>query len=427
MNIKQRKSKKFRRGSILAVVLMIGICLAILGLAMLQMGFGSRVNSAISVSRITAREAADAGLRYALHSMNAAFPSGGAFPLTGSGTLNNSNASYSYEITIPPYAEPRGNYYNHYQIKSTGISDRGQRVIYAITGIRNLFDYGLIVTESLITKANSLIDGYDSRLGAYGVNGNSGGLVRVGTTSLIPPPLGGITLNMDVVITGDVLVAIGGKVDELIVDHGATTGPRYNMQDPFEFEKITPPTNYDIILPNPINDANSILGTPGITTYVKCPSINIPNGGVLNIFGNVHLYVTGSINLNNGAQIRVNGMPLIPSTWSSAMIYLDGDLNAGNSNGINNMTEKPFNFQLFGTGDGNQNWVIYNSGAFYGTYYAPNADIEIKSSGDIFGSVSGKSYNMKNAGNLHYDIDLSNMTKYDTGFGIDRWWEETGP
>ena len=424
MNIKQRKSKKFRRGSILGFVVVIGLCLAILGIGMLQMGFGSRINSAISVSRINAREAADAGLRYALHSMNQAFPGGGPFPLTGSGTLNNSNASYTYQISQWQNSPMRGNYYSHYLIESIGTTDRQSRKVCAITGIRNFFDYGLIVTESLITKESSIIDGYDSRLGAYGVNGNSGGLVRVGTTSLVPPPQGGITLNRNVVITGDVLVAIGGSVDELIVDHGATTGPRYNMQDPFVFEKITPPTNYDIVLPTPISDANSILGTIGTTTYVKCPSVNIPTGGVLNIFGQVYLYVTGNLNLNNGAQIRVNGTPLVPSTWSSAMIYLDGDLGAGNSNGINNMTEKPFNFQLFGTGTGTQKWVIFNSGAFYGTYYAPNADIEIKSSGDIYGSVSGKSYNMKNAGNLHYDIDLSNLIKYDYGFRIDRWWEE---
>src|SRR4030042_4132434 len=137
MNIKQSKSKKFRRGSILGFVVVIGLCLAILGIGMLQLGFGSRINSAISVSRINAREAADAGLRYALHSMNQAFPGGGPFPLTGSGTLNNSNASYTYQISQWQNSPMRGNYYSHYLIESIGTTDRQSRKVCAITGIRN--------------------------------------------------------------------------------------------------------------------------------------------------------------------------------------------------------------------------------------------------------------------------------------------------
>jgi hypothetical protein len=153
----------------------------------------------------------------------------------------------------------------------------------------------------------------------------------------------------------------------------------------------------------------------------------VPSGGVLTLDGVVHLRVLGDIVLQNSAEIRVKGFFGNPATYSSAAIYLDGDLRAGNSNGINNMTYLPANFRLFGTGPPVQKWEIQNSGNFYGAYYAPNAEIIVKAIGEIFGSVSGKSFDNRNSANLHYDVRLSDVSIYDTGFGIERWWETMGP
>ena len=95
-----------------------------------------------------------------------------------------------------------------------------------------------------------------------------------------------------------------------------------------------------------------------------------------------------------------------------------------NGGAINNLSQIPARFRLFGTGSGGQRWTIDNSGYYYGVYYGPNATIETKQNSQFFGSISGYKFNLKSNSGLHYDHDLSNMTEYDMGFGIYRWWEE---
>lgn len=417
--MKTRKGNSTRniRGIVLPIVVTIGIILAILGIGLLQLGFGGRIISVITTSGISARTAADAGLAHALYEMNSRFMFG--FPWdnswlpfsSGAVSLDNADASYSYVIEGPLTDAATGDTY--WQIASTGTSHRETRTVNARTRLTNLFEYAIIVTKRIILKADTLVDGYDSALGYDPANPSP--FFRIGTNSIDSPPTGGITLNTGVIVKGDVLVGVGGNPEDIIVDHGATTGNRYALATPFKFE--------DIIVPfagaslGSINDPNVKIGSPGVTTVVKYDNITIPNGGTMELEGDVHLHITGDLTLRQGAEMRV--MP-----FSSAQVYLDGDLSAGNSNGINNLTLIPANFKLFGTGEPFQKWPIQNNGDFYGVYYAPTADIIIKANADIFGSVSGNSFDMRNTGNLHYDVQLSELIPFDTGFVIDRWWEE---
>ena len=429
MNTKKHKSKVNKQGSVVGLILVIGVCLAIIGWGMLQLGFGARLNSAVSVSRITAREAADAGLRQAVYAMNQAFEINGSIPASFSyPALDNSQAGYSYTITPDPNSTIQGSYYNHYLVESTGTSKGESKRVCAITGLRNLFDYGLIVTDSLDTMEGTRIDGYDSSLGPYGINGNSDKLVRIGTTYAGEDYR--IFLRNNVMVVGDILVGIGGDPEEIIRPLGTpgpTTGPWGNITEPFEFEPIPVPDCGPYLKYS--GDPNVTIGQIGVETYVKYDNLNVPTSGRLNFLGTVYLHVTGEIRLNNSSEILVHGVPLDPTSWSSVIIYLEGDLNVGQGGAINNMTEKPQNFRLFGVGTSTkgEDWTINNSGIYYGIYYAPNATIDVKQSATFFGSISGKKFIMRQSGQMHYDMDLSSLVEYDTGFGIDRWWEEVVP
>jgi hypothetical protein len=358
--------------------------------------------------------------------MNAAFPATDWAP-TGGDVLLNSNASYSYEITIPPYAiQQPGGYYDHYQIKSTGISDRGQRVVYAITGVTNFFDAAVVVSEKIELKENSFIDGFDSNLGPYGFNGNELGWVVIGTTYAGHDYM--VFLRNYVHVYGDVVVGQGGKVEEIIWDQanpGATTGPRYPRALPGIMDIIVPdcgPSLGDLTF----SDPEVTIGTIGEITYFKYDNINIPNSCLLSLLGTVYLHVTGDIRLNNGSEIRVNGVPMDPTSWSTVTIYLDGDLNVGQGGLINNRTEKPRQFVLWGSGTSAQgeNWNINNTGSYYGVYYGPNATIDVKQSATFYGSILGRNFNLAQSSQVHYDWDLSRINEADSGFDIDRWWEE---
>jgi choice-of-anchor A domain-containing protein len=110
---------------------------------------------------------------------------------------------------------------------------------------------------------------------------------------------------------------------------------------------------------------------------------------------------------------------------TSVSIYLDGDLTAGNSSGINNETETPANFILYGTGE-DQTFDIKAKSEWYGAVYAPNADISIKAGADIYGSFIGASFENKAGGFIWYDAALRDVSTTDVavGFVVERWREE---
>jgi len=213
---------------------------------------------------------------------------------------------------------------------------------------------------------------------------------------------------------------------------------RYPLNTPFEFELIIPPDNYDAPPLNLVGSDLKIEAPVGHTIEdpytVVAPNVNIqrnPGLGRLTVVGHVALRVTGDMIFGQGAELYV-GDPMVPPedpNWipSSLTIYLDGNLDGRNAGGINNLSEIPGFFKLFGTGPPYQNWDIKNDRDFFGVYYGPNANILIRANADVYGSVSGHSYDMRNSGNMHYDIQLRDLTAYDTGFGIDRWWELPGP
>lgn len=430
MKLKKYISKKYRRGSILGLVLVIGLCLAILGWGMLQMGFGSRVNSAISVSGINAREAADAGIEKALYEMNAAFPSTDWNPDPDPVTLPNSNASYDYRI------DPNG---ENYLITSIGTSSRGQRIVYAITDMVNDQHFGIIVSETITLMQGTLIDGYDSLIGYDKDNPE---FVRIGTNSIAEDA---IKLKNNVVITGDVLVGVGGDPDTVITGLNSSPGPsmnaRYAMREPYEWVIKTPPVGLPAgELPNFVEDPNFPLYPKGVATITQSGfygSITVDQGQLLRIESNtvpkqpITLIITGVLSLGQAAELLIVGEPGIPDTWTPTTIFLGGDLDGSNSNGINNETEKPINFYLYGTGD-NQTWIIKNNTDFYGVYNGRFADIEIRAKGQIFGSVAGRNFELKAAEGgdpnsvygVHYDVDLEDRLGTDTGYAIKRWWEE---
>lgn len=410
------KTRKNKKGSVLAIAVALVAFLFVIGIALLQTGASARLTAARTTAEISARSAADAGITHALNEMNKRFEFGKMWdnswiPFQSPDiSLGNSYAGYSFNIAGP------GPVNNLWSVTSTGTSARASKTVNSFVRLRSLFDYALIVNERIILKNDILIDGYDSDDGYDPANPSL--YLKIGTNSILDDM---IVLNNNVTVKGDILVGVEGIVEDVIKDLGATTGPRYNLPREFLFEPILVPDSGPSI--GAIDTNNLEIGAPGTTTYVKCDSINIRNTGDslnpgrLDVEGEVHLHVTGDIRLNQSAEIRVT-----PN--SSLVIYLDGDLTAGQSNGINNMTLIPANFVLFGTGSGGQKWVIQNGGDFYGVYYAPNADIDIYAKADIYGSVSGYSFELKAGGDLHYDVSLSKLVPYKVGFGIERWWEQ---
>lgn len=441
METGNRNVKRNRKGLVLPLVAAIALCLALLGIGLLQLGFGSRHVSAMTILGITARTAADAGMTKAQYEMNLRFIPDvgwdGTLPPDVVGELlGNSNTTFSYHVDAPLAHPVTGA--DYWLITSTGQLGRQKKTVYAVLGMRNRFEYALIVTDSIDLKAGTIIDGYSSIEG-WPPDPDIYYPLKIGTNSIQSPQGSGgeegIIINSGVVVKGDVLVGPGGNEAVVIDDRpegGNTTGMRYSLPSPFIFDEIKKPESYHATGVNLSGSDLSITALPedGFTELnpyiIETNLINISD--VLNVVGHVEIHVIDTMIFGSGAELFIGELPsedptAPPPVPSSLIIYLDGDLEGRNAGGINNLTLIPANFILYGTGTGDQKWVIKNSREFYGVYYAPNAEIVIHNEADIFGSVSGQSFQMMNSGTLHYDVQLSDLIGADVGFGIDRWWE----
>lgn len=445
MNSRRFNSRKFRKGSLLSLVMVIALCLALLGLGMLQLGYWSRSTAAASTFVINARMAADAGLQAALYQMNLDFP---ASPTLGSqsGNLDNSTASYTYDIS--------NTVSGNFQIDSTGTCAGKTRTVHAVTGYSSIFDYALFVTNNITLRSGAVIDGYDSRFDSY-ENTNPKLPVEIGSNTKEPRQGSGgeegIFLISDVDLNGNVAVGVGLSPEEIwgegsnkgVIsgDPDSLTGTAYSLQEPYIWANVPELlqiavsdvggyqaqniqiNNFSVGEVKTIGNPVDISGKVTITPYnvVECSDFDILNSGVLEVYGNVILHVTSDLRLGNSAQIFV-------TEGSSLRIFLDGTFTSDNSCLLTNANTlanpQPKWFSIYGVNPVEQNWNVQYGGNFYGIIYAPNANVIVKNSGDIYGSIASKSFRLDNSGNVHYDMALAEEEEFFTGYIIQRWWEE---
>jgi hypothetical protein len=163
------------------------------------------------------------------------------------------------------------------------------------------------------------------------------------------------------------------------------------------------------------------------------------NGSLYVSATNTVLYVTGSISIsgNNGTATTYNNNGTVKKNGTAASqihigpgasltVYMAGATTTISGNGVVNDTAQAKNFQYYGLPT-NTAINLTGNGAFYGTIYAPQADFNLKGSGnnsidDFTGSSITKTTTMTGNFNFHYDDSLRFLTTlggYDAGS-----WEE---
>jgi choice-of-anchor A domain-containing protein len=102
-----------------------------------------------------------------------------------------------------------------------------------------------------------------------------------------------------------------------------------------------------------------------------------------------------------------------------------GNILLDNGSAINNLTMDTHKLKIYGL-DTCTKIDIKNSGTLYGAIYAPNADIHLYNSVEVYGSVVGKSFTQDVSANVHYDASLRKASINDVGvrFVVKNWHEE---
>ncbi|MBN2269566.1 MAG: hypothetical protein JXN61_03075 [Sedimentisphaerales bacterium] len=420
-----------KKGSILALVVIVIVFLSVIGVGMLQCGLQARVYAARQANEIAAQVAADAGLERAVWQLNQnvqAKYSAETLPKQADLLLANSQATYSYEIAIPnagtldlagdaqslQLVDPftvRLSSAQRYTIRSVGKSGSAQKVLYGTVRLKGLFDSAILSKGKISLMPNTLISGYNS---ADPTDTDID--VAIGTISTLDDS---ITLGPGSVVEGDVFVGLGGNPLDVIGAGGTINGQKYALTETIQFPVITIPllADYGTVITAKGETLKLTPADNGTYNEIKLSSqAGIP--GRLEINGSVVLHLTGDINLGNDAEIVIkNG--------SSLVLYADSDISTGNSAGFVNENTPPQTLKVFATGEDPQDFELKAKSSVFGEVYAPNADIELYPNAELYGAIVGNSVSIKSGGTFMYDEALRNVEPEDEGarFTIERWWE----
>ncbi len=401
----KRKSslKKTPKGSALSLMMLVVALLMAGGVALIKLGMHSRMMAVRSVTDITARSAADSALAFALCQINENLESGtwddSALPTAENQSLLSSDAYFDYEVT------KNGSVYH---IQGTGRAGYSSHTVTSSLRLYSPFDYAVFARETLEMKNGSLVDWINNDANDWPL--------QVGTKST---NTGAVILKNSTTINGDVVVGVGADPEDVINAH---SGASYNEAYSLSYEPALP----SVVVPDYLDSMSSggdIKNDLTISTSGKYDDIDLGNNEELIIDEPVELYITGDITLGNGAKIIIGGASDTDND-ASLIIYLAGDLDCKNGSELNNETMDSTRFAIYCL-DSCQSVVFHNSANFYGALYAPSADIELKNSADIYGSLVGNTIIQKNSANIYYDALLRDRTVNDKAvqFVISRWSE----
>ena len=386
------------RGSALLLAMCMIVILLAMGMGLLRLGLSSRIFSIRTASDITAQCAADAGLTKALFEMNeklkAELWDESTMPLGTNISLPNCDAVYSYTVT--------NNLGSGYTIQSTGNSNQAQRTVSCTLQLQGPFEAAIFTEQYLYMKNGATVDWYN-------YDADDGNL-QIATNDAEPDS---IVLHNNSTVNGNIGVGMGGDPDAVITDHGATVnGSTFTLTQIYELPPVTVPESLES-LPS----LGTINENTTITTSARYSSIDLGNSETVTISGDITLYITGDIILGNSAELGIEND-------ASLVLYLAGDFEGKNSSLVNNETQDPQKLTIYGL-DSCETIQFKNSTDFYGAIYAPNADVIMHNSGDVYGAVTAKSFEQKNSAVFNYDVSLRDVSTDDAAvyFTITNWHE----
>jgi len=401
----KKRSKSKKAGFSLPLVIFVIILVFVMGNGLLSLGMHHRFLAVRTSSEIAARSAADAGVTKALYEMNRKLKvqpwDDSTLPEATDEILPNTDATYGYKVT--------GNLSSGYTIESIGRSGLEQKIIRCSLDLKGPFEHAILTKKKLILKSDTVVQGYNSS-DVFDTDTE----VIVATQSTLH---GMMVLNNGVGVEGDVAVGVGGNVDYVIKDLGAMMHKKYALLENVDLPPVTPP---------PLESKGSItvkgktstIGPEDSGQYSMIDVKRDTKPGILEISGgDVVLHVTGNLDLGQECEIVIQ-------EGASLILYLDGDMVADNSAGINNQNP-PANFKFYGTSTGEQSLILKAKSESLGAVYAPNATVTVIAKSDIRGSLTANNFELKNGGDFYYDEALRKVRLEDDAvrFVIINWRE----
>jgi len=388
-----------RQGSAVPLALVAIMILLAMGVGLLNLGMSGRIYASRTADDITARCAADAGLTMALYEMNEKLKvkpwNYVSLPEAANQSLPYCDAVYSYTVS--------GNPGDGYTVQSVGVSGSADRTITCVLKPQGPFEFAVFGEDGAELKNSAIVDWFD-----FGADDE---IMKVGTNSIAS---GAFSFKNSSTVNGDVVVGVGGNPDNVIDDFGATiTGETRAQREANVLPVITVPDWLES-LPS----SGTIKNDSTVTNSAKYSSIDLKNEKTLIIDGVITLYVTGGIILGNSAQVQINND-------ASLILYLGGNFEGKNSSAVNNLTQDAGKLRIYCL-DSCETMQFKNSLDFYGAIYAPNAEVIMDNSANLYGAVVARTFEQKNSGTFNYDAKLRDASVNDEAvrFVVTNWHEQ---
>jgi len=393
------------RGTVLAVALLMTV-----GMLILSMPFLTKLSGQYRVTENTYRSLAalnlaEAGLERAIWELNygdiSTWDGDGLLRTCSLPSVQAPGGSVIGDILIT-VATPEG---DNPVVESTGQIDlsgdvflsKTTRVVLKKEGGNSLFNVGVFAEESVTLAANLSIEG------DVGVNGTHPGA---------------LTIETNTVVTGDAFCGPGGDPFVAINLDGTAQvlGQQAAAAEAKDFPSVSVPEGM-----NYRGDLYAIGDTVEITESGEYSSFVLETGAVVEIAGDVTLYITGLFSLGSSTELRI-------AEGGHLTLYLAGIFYIGNNCAVNNSLEDPTRLVILGA-DSLTGTVNFDSNTpFFGAVYMPQADLVFSSNVEFHGSAIGKSIVLNSNVDVTYAEDLQNLEglpEWNSFFIVKSWQEKT--
>lgn len=385
-------TSRSRAGSALVAALGVVALLAVLSVAYLNSSLSRSSEGAVSADSKRAFYIAEAGLSEAYQGLRI-----GKSGNVGSDLVPARFGNGVFWVV----AEHMGS--GRLALKSTGLCGRGRAALSIVvenTG-ESIAALGVFTGQSMTVRPGCLLDSFDSRLGTYDEQG-SGSEARVGSNSdvsvqgnraapttirgdVAPGPASALTRTANTTITGS--TAPRESCEQLppiaipeISQHGNMN--HANRRQPLEIPggehawgKFTVKTGASAVIYGPAT--------------IVADTITIETGANLTIdssSGPISLYAKQTLDLQSGSTLATPA-----AAPEGVTLFVDGE--SGVDLDHDGVVDQPVTLDA--------------TGEFYGTLYAPKADVTVPSSLEIFGALSARSLVLAEAARVHFDRALA--------------------
>lgn len=416
------------RGSVLVVALLVAALIALVLGSYLSLNLGSARLSQRTFDRGAAFHLAEAGLEEGLWTYNrllanrsdawdgwqisgdAAWQRFDGFALTPSttGTIK------VYAHPVAPVDGVRPTLVALASVSSPGGAPVTQMLEVALRR-RSFFGAGLVARDSLVFKGrNTTFDSWDSdpdqnpstpALAYVDAPASDTGAVATGADTAAELQLNKArihgfvhTRNLVPVLQSPGLIGPFGTADGEI--DPARVGQDYND----DFPVITPPADGVVLA-----SFGATLGTPGMASSWRSPSLRLSGSDTLTILGDVTLVLTDPLDA-----IAITGSAgiLIPE-GSSLTLYFEGDMLLSGQ-GIVNANADPGSLQLWSTAPGTRmpTFSLAGGGTLSALVYAPEVDFSAVGNAMFSGSLIARHVTFTGNAAFHYDHALARIVRH---------------